>query len=94
MNAVHYNTVGKTNLKTVDRSVEKSVRSYKDNIALLCDVVRQSVVFESVGDMVLMMCSLSQDPEIKVVLVKNRMHASDDSKASLTRGYRDVLIRL
>ena len=94
VNAVHCSTVGRTNLKGVDRSVEKSVRSYKDNIALLCDVVRQSVVFESVGDMVLMMCSLSQDPEIKVVLVKNRMHASDDSKASLTRGYRDVLIRL
>ena len=94
VSAVHYSNVGRTNLKSVDRSVEKSVRSYKDNIALLCDVVRETVVFESVGDMVLMMRALGQDPEIKVVLVKNRMLPSDDSKVSLNGGYRDVLIRL
>jgi hypothetical protein len=65
VSAVHYSAVDKTNLKTVDRSVEKIVRSYKDNIVLLCDVVRETVVFESVGDMVLMMRALGQDPEIR-----------------------------
>ena len=94
VNAVHCSTAGRTNLKSVDRSVEKSVRSYKDNIALLCDVVRETVVFQSVGDMVLMMRALGQDPEIHVLLVKNRMLPPDDRKASLSGGYRDVLIRL
>ena len=52
------------------------------------------MVFESVGDMVLMMRALGQDPEIKVVLIKNRMVASHDSISMASGGYRDVLIRL
>jgi hypothetical protein len=42
-----------------------SYYSAKDNIVLLCDVIRETVVFESVGDMVLMMRALGQDPEIR-----------------------------
>jgi hypothetical protein len=79
-------------LKNVDRAIEKIVRSYKDRISFACDVVRQTVVFDTIPDITVMIGALHNDPEIKVIRVKNRMATDYDS--SLTCGYRDVLVNL
>ena len=58
---------------SVDRAIEKIVRSYKNNISLVCDVVRQIVVFDSMHDMVSMLRAMKADPHIKIIRIKNRM---------------------
>jgi hypothetical protein len=90
--AKDFNFTEASHLKNVHRAIEKIVRSYKDRIAFACDVVRQAVVFDTIPDMTLMIGALHNDPEIKVIRVKNRMATAYDS--SLTCGYRDVLVNL
>jgi len=58
---------------SVDRAIEKIVRSYKSNISLVCDVVRQVVVFDSMPDMVSMLRAMKADPHVKIMRIKNRM---------------------
>ena len=58
---------------SVDRAIEKIVRSYKSNISLVCDVVRQVVVFDSISDMVSMLRAMNADPHVKIMRIKNRM---------------------
>jgi hypothetical protein len=58
---------------SVDRAIEKIVRSYKNNISVVCDVVRQMVVFDSMPDMVSMLRAMTADPHIKIMRIKNRM---------------------
>jgi hypothetical protein len=90
--AKDFNFTEASHLKNVHRAIEKIVRSYKDRIAFACDVVRQAVVFDTIPDMTLMIGALHNDPEIKVIRVKNRMATSYD--ASRTCGYRNVLVNL
>ena len=58
---------------SVDRAIEKVVRSYKSNISFVCDVVRQVVVFDSIPDMVSMLRAMNADPHVKIMRIKNRM---------------------
>ena len=58
---------------SVDRAIEKVVRSYKSNISFVCDVVRQVVVFDSISDMVSMLRAMNADPHVKIMRIKNRM---------------------
>jgi hypothetical protein len=90
--AKDFNFTEVSHLKNVDRAIEKIVRSYKDRISFACDVVRQTVVLDTIPDITAMMGALHNDPEIKVIRVKNRMATAYDS--SLTCGYRDVLVNL
>jgi hypothetical protein len=90
--AKDFNFTEVSHLKNVDRAIEKIVRSYKGRIPFTCDIVRQNVVFDTIPDMTSMMGALHNDPEIKVIRVKNRMATAYDS--SLTCGYRDVLVNL
>ena len=60
-------------LCSVDRAIEKVVRSYKSNISFVCDVVRQVVVFDSISDMVSMLRAMNADPHVKIMRIKNRM---------------------
>jgi hypothetical protein len=90
--AKDFNFTEVSHLKNVDRAIEKIVRSYKGRISFTCDVVRQAVVFDTIPDITSMLDALHNDPEIKVIRVKNRMATAYDS--SLTCGYRDVLVNL
>ena len=58
---------------SVDRAIEKIVRSYKSNISFVCDVARQVVVFDSISDMISMLRAIKSDPHIKIMRIKNRM---------------------
>jgi len=67
-------------LKSVDRVIEKLVRSYRGNVSLVCDIVRQCIVFETVGDICRAVEAIKNDPHIRIVRVKNRMTGSYDAK--------------
>ena len=47
-------------LKSVDRAVDKTARSYKNDAYMLLDVVRQCIVVDDVGDMLVAMQQLQQ----------------------------------
>jgi hypothetical protein len=73
---------GAGSLKSADRAIEKLVRCYQGNAALLLDVVRQCIVFENVQDMLKALHTIEGDDEIQVVRIKNRMSAEYSSKES------------
>ena len=79
-------------LKRVDRMVEKCLRVYKGKIAMLCDIVRQCIVFEAVDDLCRAIEVLNDDEEVEVVRIKNRLATNYDSQQSFS--YRDVLVNL
>jgi len=79
-------------IKTVDRAIEKLLRSYKTDVSRLLDVCRQSIVFESIGDLCRCLGSIRGDADIQVVRIKNRMEPSYDSTVSA--GYRDVVLNM
>jgi hypothetical protein len=74
------------------RSVEKVSRSYNNKPWLLVDVVRQSVIYDSILDIVKCLQVISDDPNVQIVRIKNRL--SRDYDDTLTAGYRDVVINI
>ncbi|EKX30866.1 hypothetical protein GUITHDRAFT_122928 [Guillardia theta CCMP2712] len=79
-------------MKSVDRAVEKLVRSYNNDVSRLLDVVRQCIVFEQLEDLCECLERILGDPEIVVMRIKNRLDPSFDART--TGGYRDVLLNL
>ena len=59
---------------------------------MLVDLCRQSIVFETIECLVNSLKAISEDPEIKILRVKNRLDFSYDSGQSA--GYRDVALNL
>eukprot|EP00961_Rhodomonas_salina_P278405 3761757-Rhodomonas_salina.2 len=79
-------------IKSPERAIEKAVRTYHSDVSYLVDIVRQSIVFASVQDLMSALEDISADEEVRIVRVKNRMDPSYDSWSSA--GYRDVSINL
>jgi len=80
-------------IKRVDRAVEKASRSYDNKVCKLVDVVRQSIVYEKLEDMVLCLQRISDDPQVRILRIKNRF-AQDYSAEQESGGYRDVALNL
>jgi hypothetical protein len=53
-------------LQSVDRAVEKLQRSYNFSVARLKDVVRESICFQTLEDLLECLSFLDRDPQIKV----------------------------
>ena len=68
------------------------LRSYRDDVSLLLDVCRQAIVFEEVKDLTDCLAKIRDDPEVRIVRIKNRLDADYDVME--TAGYRDVAINL
>ncbi len=68
-----------------------TVSCFKDMSKLL-DVCRQSIVFESVMDIATCLNAISDDEDVSIVRIKNRLDLDYDS--SLSAGYRDVCVNL
>ena len=76
---------------------ESSERDYVgagggQDVSRLVDLCRQSIVFESVGDVTACLAAIRADPEVVVLRVKNRLDPGYDSAASA--GYRDVALNI
>jgi len=79
-------------LKRHGRATEKLIRSYANDLSLLLDLARQSLVFESMADLTTCLGIISTDSNVRVERIKNRLdptYNSDD-----TAGYRDVCVNL
>jgi len=79
-------------MKSVDRAVEKLVRSYNSDVSRLLDVVRQCIVFERLEDLCECLERILGDPELVVMRIKNRLDPSFDART--TGGYRDVALNV
>ena len=79
-------------VKSVQRAVEKVVRSYDQDVSLLVDVCRQCIVFETVRDLRACVDVIAADPDAAVLRVKNRLDPAYD--AAVSAGYRDVNVVL
>ena len=59
---------------------------------MLVDICRQSVVFESIEDLISCLSAIERDDEAVIIRVKNRLDAFYDS--SLSAGYRDIALNM
>ena len=78
--------------KSCKRAIEKAVRSYHNDVSLLTDMARQCLVYETPAQLADALRAIYQDPEVRVVRVKNRLSTLYD--ATPTAGYRDVLVNI
>jgi len=79
-------------IKSAPRAIEKVHRSYKDDVSLLVDVCRQAIYFDKVEHITKCLEAISNDEDILVQRIKNRMHPQYDPEQSA--GYRDVMLNV
>lgn len=79
-------------LKRVDKAINKLTRVYAEDVSKLVDVCRQVIVFEKVQDMVACLDAIDEDPQCRVLRVKNRMQVWSDATES--GGFRNVVLSL
>jgi hypothetical protein len=79
-------------IKSVERAVEKAVRTYCNDVSRLVDVCRQAVVFDDLASLAACLERVAADREARVCRVKNRMDPAYDP--ALSMGYRDVALNL
>jgi hypothetical protein len=79
-------------VKTIQRAMEKVQRSYCEDVSCLVDLCRQSITFESPGDVSTCLAAIAADPAVAIARIKNRLDPQYD--AAKSAGYRDVAINL
>ena len=62
------------------------------DVSRLVDVCRQSIVFQTVDNITVCLESIAEDPDIRVLRVKNRLDPGFDAR--LSAGYRDLALNL
>ena len=67
-------------VKPAERAVEKLLRSYDCDTSRLLDCCRQTIVFDSVVDLLACVEAVREDPEMEVVQFKNRLDDRIDSR--------------
>ena len=83
-----FNANGK--LKRLKRAASKVWRGYSGDTSQLTDVVRYSLIYDSVEEIASAMDVVCKDARATIIRVKNRLSLTyDDSKSA---GYRDVLL--
>ena len=61
-------------LKTHERSLEKLLRVYMDDVSRLVDITRYQIVFEDLSDLTMCLGQIAIDPHVRIERIKNRMH--------------------
>lgn len=79
-------------IKSEERAIEKLLRSYDSDVSKLVDLVRQSIIFDSIADLVACVREIESDRDVVIVRIKNRLHTAYNSRESA--GYRDLLLNL
>jgi len=75
-------------LKSPKRAIEKMIRAYRGNASQLLDICRQSIVFDTVSELLACVKIIIQDPSVVVIRIKNRLNPMYNGVE--TAGYRDV----
>eukprot|EP00960_Hanusia_phi_P073965 768128-Hanusia_phi.AAC.3 len=76
-----------TSLKRVDRAVNKALIHLHGAVSQITDVVRQSIYFDCLHDLNVALQKLLQDPDLKVMGVRDRL-------SKMHNGYRDITLHL
>jgi len=79
-------------IKSLSRSVEKTMRVYHGDVSRLVDICRQSIYFDRVQDVQTCLQLMATQDQVKIVRIKNRLDTAYRSTAS--GGYRDLCINL
>jgi len=79
-------------VKAVQRSIEKSTRSYGKDVSRLLDICRQSIYFETISGILACLAVIGRDPDVMIARIKNRFDATVNSAASA--GYRNLAVNL
>jgi len=79
-------------IKDPARAISKTLKRYDGALFRLVDVCRESIYFQSVPDMIACMRMISEERELIVVRVKNRMHLEEEDLLNI--GFRHVCINV
>ena len=89
--AAAYARVPWAEIKHVDQALRKSILNH-GNISRLHDIVRQRIIFESLGDICKCLDLIAANPDLRIVSIKNGFDSSSDARRSA--GYRQVVVLL
>ncbi len=64
----------------------------RQDASRLVDLCRQNIIFDDIADISACLCSISADPDVQIVRVKNRLDPA--YKSAVSAGYRDVVLNL
>ncbi len=62
------------------------------DVSSLVDVCRQSIVFQTVENITACLAAILEDPDVRVLRIKNRLDTGYDARRSA--GYRDVAMNI
>jgi hypothetical protein len=79
-------------LKSPKRAIEKMIRAYRGDASQLLDICRQSIVFDTVSELLACVKIIIQDPSVVVIRIKNRLNPMYNGVE--TAGYRDVSLNI
>jgi len=79
-------------VKKIDRCIEKLTRSYGEDVSLVVDVTRESIIFEEISHITSCLKTIASDQEVEVVRCKNRM--SPHYSGSETAGFRNLMLNV
>jgi hypothetical protein len=79
-------------LKHVDRAMYNLALFHTGDVSKLTDIVRQKMLFKTLGDLCTCLECITQDEEIEIVSIKNGYDPQSDAADSV--GFRDVLVSL
>eukprot|EP00729_Bicosta_minor_P021365 gene21365-15397_t len=79
-------------MKKTERAIEKIRRTYFSIPSRLCDIIRGSIVVNTLGEAAELVRIIAADPSVRIVRAKNRLTNAFDSIAS--GGYRDLQFNL
>ena len=85
-------TTDTAEVKSVSRSIEKLLGSYKTDVSRLLDVSRQRIVFDSIDKLISCFEKIAVDDSVLIVRCKNRLCAKYN--AMYSAGYRDVCLNV
>lgn len=79
-------------IKTYNRAIEKLLRSYRSDVSQLCDLCRQTIVFEDLNELIGCLYTIGSDKQIVVCRIKNRLDPNYDAR--MTAGHRSVVLNV
>ena len=81
-------------IKTPQRCYQKVSRAYGGEFSRLVDILRATIVFRTVDNLIRAVTAISQDANVNILKVKNRFSMNFVEQGGLQSGYRDVCILL
>eukprot|EP00293_Proteomonas_sulcata_P013055 CAMPEP_0184293366 /NCGR_PEP_ID=MMETSP1049-20130417/4820_1 /TAXON_ID=77928 /ORGANISM="Proteomonas sulcata, Strain CCMP704" /LENGTH=297 /DNA_ID=CAMNT_0026601329 /DNA_START=225 /DNA_END=1118 /DNA_ORIENTATION=- len=79
-------------LKSMGRAVEKCIRIYGDDVSRVTDVVRMSILFDTVADLLACLKAIGRNNEVEILRIKNKFDTGYNDP--LKSGFRVLHLNL